>query len=168
MLTWLDVLALLTAAAATAVGARKGLAFLLVFPLALALYLAGLPWLPPLAWPLAALVAGFLAAQTVGRLYFYTSALWESLLGGLAGLAWGGLLAVSLWTGLPAEFSVATGAYRYPSPKLPLVVQEAVAKSPFALPLFDLIQREPVLKKLLINANQPPRPTAPKEASTSQ
>lgn len=155
VLTWLDVLALFTAAAATAVGARKGLAFLLVFPLALALYLAALGWLPPLAWPLAALIAGLLAAQTAGRIYFYVSNSWEAILGGLAGFFWGALLAVSLWTGLPAEFSVATGAYRYPSPKLPLVVQDAVAKSPFALPLFDLIQKEPILKRLLINANQP-------------
>ncbi len=168
MLTWLDVLALFTAAAATAVGARKGLAFLLVFPLALMLYIAALPLLPPLLWPVAALVAGLLAAQTAGRLYFYLGGFWENVLGGVAGLIWGVLLAVSLWTGLPAQYSVATGAYRYPSPKLPLVVQEAVAKSPFALPLFDLVQRQPLLRKLLIGANHPAEPAPRKEASTRQ
>jgi len=168
VLTWLDVLALFTAAAATAVGARKGLVFLLVFPVALLLYVAALPFLPPLAWPVAALIAGLLAAQTAGRLYFYLSGFWDSALGGLAGLAWGLLLAVSLWTGLPAQYSVATGAYRYPSPGLPLVVQDAVAKSPFALPLFDFIQQQPLLRKLLISANHPAVPGARKEASTRQ
>ncbi len=155
MLTWLDVLALFTAAAATAVGVKKGGAFLLVFPLALGLFWLATSPLPPLLWPAAALIAGILAAQIAGRIDFYLGEFWDALLGGFAGLVWGLLLALSLWTGLPAEYSVATGAYRYPSPRLPLVVQEAVAKSPFALPLFDLVQREPTLRWLLLEAPNP-------------
>ncbi len=160
MLTWLDVLALFTAAAATAVGVKKGGAFFLVFPLALGLFWLATSQLPPLFWPAAALIAGILAAQIAGRFDFYLGEFWDSLLGGLAGFLWGVLLATSLWTGLPSEYSVATGAYRYPSPRLPLVVQEAVAKSPFALPLFDLIQREPTLRRLLLEAPNP-KPKAP-------
>jgi len=153
------VLALFTAAAATAVGVKKGGAFFVVFPLALGLFWLALTQLPPLVWPAAALIAGVIVAQIAGRIDFYFGEFWDALLGGFAGLVWGLLLALSLWTGLPAEFSLATGAYRYPSPRLPLVVQEAVAKSPFALPLFDLIQREPTLRRLLLEAPNPkPKP----------
>ncbi len=166
MLTWLDVLALFTAAAATAVGVKKGSAFLLVFPLALGLFALALGQLPPVAWPAAALVAGLFVAQVAGQIDLYLGSSWEAFLGGVAGFLWGALLAVTLWTGLPAEYSLATGAYRYPSPRLPLVVQEAVAKSPFALPLFDLIQREPLLRRLILEAPPAERPTPAVEAET--
>jgi len=120
----------------------------------------------PVAWPAVALAAGLLVAQVAGRIDLYLGPSWEALLGGLAGFLWGALLAIALWTGLPAEYSLATGAYRYPSPKLPLVVQEAVAKSPFALPLFDLIQREPVLRRLILETPPAARPTPAVEADT--
>ncbi len=156
MLTWLDVLALFTAAAATAVGIKKGSAFLLVFPLALLLFGVLLPWIPPLAWPAAGLIAGLLAARLAGRIDLYYGQTWETLLGGLGGFLWGALLALALWTGLPAEYSLATGAYRYPSPRLPLAIQEAVTKSPFALPLFDLVQRIPWLRLWVLKGQGPP------------
>jgi len=159
VLTWLDVLALFTAAAATAVGVKKGGAFFVVFPLALGLFWLAISPLPPLFWPAAALIAGILTAQIAGRIDFYLGEFWDALLGGLGGFFWGVLLAIALWTGLPSEYSVATGAYRYPSPRLPLVVQEAVAKSPFALPLFDLVQREPLLRRLMLEGPHPKRPT---------
>ncbi len=150
MLTWLDVLALFTAAAATAVGVKKGSAFLLVFPPALGLAWLCAAYLPPIVWPGAALLAGLLSAQVAGRLNLYLGDPWEGVFGGIAGFVWVALLALALWTGLPAEYSLATGAYRYPSPRLPLVIQEAVAKSPFALPLFEWVQQEPVLRRLLL------------------
>jgi len=159
VLTWLDVLALFTAAAATAVGIKKGSAFLLVFPIALGVFWVSLDYLPPLAWPIVALASGVLVAQIAGQIDLYLGEFWDGLFGGFAGLVWGLLLAFTLWTGLPAEFSLATGAYRYPSPRLPLVVQEAVAKSPFALPIFDFIQREPTLRRILLEAPNPkPKP----------
>ena len=151
MLTWLDVLALFTAAVATVVGVRKGAVFLMVFPLAAALFFALADRVPPLWAPLLALIIGVVMAQLVGRVYIFTSNTWSALLGGIAGLVWGASLAVGLWTGLPAEYSVATGAYRYPSPHLPLSIQEAVVKSPFAQPLFDLVQREPHLRRIFVH-----------------
>ncbi len=163
MLTWLDVLALFSAAAATAVGVRKGVSFFLVFPLALLLFALAVLKLPlsPAFWPLVGLAAGLLAAQLAGRWYWYLGEFWDGLLGGIAGFAWGALLALSLWVGLPAEYSYATGAYRYPAGNLPLVVQDAVVKSPFALPLFERVQRVPLLREFLLQARrQTPRPQA--------
>ena len=152
MLTWLDVLAIFSAAAATAVGAKKGASFLLVFPLALATFALAAPFVPPWAWPLVAAGAGLVWAQLVGRFYFYLSEFWDTLLGGLGGLAWGALVAVALWTGLPATYSLATGAWRYPSPELPIAVQEAVINSPFARPLFERVRGIAFLEKLFLQA----------------
>jgi len=154
VLTWLDVLAIFSVAAATAVGIRKGVSFFLVFPLALGLFVLVVFkfQLAPVYWPLVGFLAGLLAAQLAGRWYIYLSGFWDGLLGGLAGLAWGLLIALSLWVGLPSEYSYATGAYRYPSPKLPLAIQEAVVKSPFALTLFDKVQAVPYLRSFLLEA----------------
>lgn len=154
MLTWLDVLAIFSVAAATAVGVRKGVSFFLVFPLALGLFVLSVfkLQLDPLYWPLAGFLSGLLAAQLAGRWYFYVSGFWDGLLGGIAGLAWGLLIALALWVGLPSEYSYATGAYRYPSPNLPLVIQDAVIKSPFALPLFEKVQTVPCMRSFLLEA----------------
>jgi len=150
MLTWLDVLALVAAASATAVGMRKGAVFLLVFPAALAIYYLAAPLVPPPVRPALALVGSLVAAQLLGRFYFLLSNFWDALLGGIGGLLWGALLAVGIWTSLPADYSVATGAWRYPAPHLPLAVQEAVTKSPFALPLFELTRNHPILRRLFL------------------
>ena len=152
VLTWLDVLALFSVAAATAVGVRKGVSFFLVFPLALGIFVLVLYQLkpPPYAWPFIGFLAGLFAAQLAGRWFIYLSPFWDGLLGGLAGFAWGLLIAFSLWMGLPMEYSNATGAYRYPSPNLPLVVQEAVVKSPFALPLFEKAQSVGCVRNFLL------------------
>ena len=158
VLTWLDVLALFSAAAATAVGVRKGVSFFFVFPLALGLFafaIFGLH-LAPMFWPVAGLLSGLIAAYLAGRWYVYLSEFWDGLLGGIAGFVWGMLLAISLWVGLPADYSLATGAYRYPSPDLPLVVQEAVVKSPFALPLFKRMQQLPLAREFFIEARVVP------------
>ena len=157
MLTWLDALAIVSIAAATAVGMRKGASFFVVFPLALAaFFLVVLKFnLAPIYWPLLGFFTGLVAAQLAGRWSFDLGAFWNSLLGGIAGLIWGLLIALALWVGLPSEYSYASGAYRYPSPNLPLVIQDAVIKSPFAIPLFEKVQQNPHLRRFLLET--PPR-----------
>ncbi len=166
VLTWLDVLAMLALSAATAVGVRKGSLFLIALLPALAL----LAWLPPLSTPilraLIALAAGLFFGRLATLIPRRFSSRTETILGASGGFVWGALLALSLWTGLPSEYSVSTGTIRYPAPGVPLVVQEAVAKSPFALRLYDAVQRAPLLKRLL-GTPEPPSPQPERTRASS-
>jgi len=155
VLTWLDVLALFSLAVTTAVGMRKGAVFLPAFLLGLVLYGLALDWAPPWSWPLLGLLAGLLAAQIAGRLgIFVPRHNLDMAIGGLGGFLWGALLAVGLWTGLPAQYSVASGGLRYPSPDLPVVVQDAVRESPFALRIFQYVQGQPFLKRFFLASTE--------------
>jgi len=151
VLTWLDVLAFFSLAVTTTVGMRKGAVFLPAFLLGLLFYGLAIQWAPPWSWPLLGLLAGLFAAQLAGRLgIFVPGHNLDMAIGGLGGFLWGALLAVGLWTGLPAQYSVATGGLRYPSPDLPVVVQDAVRESPFALPVFQFVQGQPLLQRFFL------------------
>ncbi|AEB12517.1 hypothetical protein [Marinithermus hydrothermalis] len=149
MLTWLDVLAISVAALATVVGARRGGAYLVAFVTAAAAYAAAAWTLPSVGWlPVAALAGGGLGVWIGGRWRFAPQL--DALLGGVGGFLWGAALAVSLWVAFPAEYSPASGAIRYPSARLPLTVQRAVAESPFAPRLFALVWNHPLARKLFL------------------
>jgi len=157
MLSWLDVLAITVAALATALGVRRGGGFLLALPLALALYWLGLDYLPSSAWlPLLGLGSGLVAALIAGLVPLNAPYRLDGVLGGIAGFVWGVLLAMTLWVGLPSEYSPATGAIRYPALSTPPIIQDAVATSPFAPKLFAFAWNHPVARKLFIGVSEPP------------
>ena len=157
MLSWLDVLAITTAALATAVGVRRGGGFLLALPLAAALYWLGLDFVPAPSWLLllgigSGLVAAFVSSLLPVNFPFKL----DPWLGGLAGLLWGALLALVLWVGLPSEYSPATGAIRYPALSAPPIVQDAVASSPFAPKLFAAVWQHPAARKVFFGPEPQP------------
>lgn len=158
MLSWLDVLAITVAALATALGVRRGGGFLLALPLALALYWLGLDYVPSSSWlPLLGFGSGLVAAVLSGMLPFTTPYKLDGVLGGIAGFVWGALLAMTLWVGLPSEYSPATGAIRYPALSTPPLIQDAVATSPFAPKLFAFTWSHPVARKLFLGSSAPVR-----------
>ncbi len=149
MLSWLDVLAITTAALATAIGVRRGGGFLLALPIAGAIYWLGLDYVPSPPWLLLlGLGSGLIAAFVSGWLPISFPFKLDPVLGGLAGFLWGVFLALVLWVGLPSEYSPATGAIRYPALSAPPIIQDAVASSPFAPKLFSAIWQHPLARKL--------------------
>ncbi len=157
MISWLDVLAITTAALATAVGVRRGGTFLLTLPIAAALYWLGLDYVSSPPWLLLlGLGSGLAAAFVSGLLPFALPYKLDPYLGGLAGFAWGSFLALALWVGLPSEYSPATGTIRYPSLSAPPIVQDAVAGSPFAPKLFAFVWQHPEARKIFFG----PAPTS--------
>ncbi|ADR37147.1 hypothetical protein [Oceanithermus profundus] len=149
MLSWLDVLAITTAALATAMGVRRGGGFLLALPIAAALYWLGLDYVPGPSWLLLlGLGSGLAAAFVSGLLPVSFPFKLDPILGGLAGFVWGAFLALVLWVGLPSEYSPATGAIRYPALSAPPIIQDAVASSPFAPKLFAVVWQHPVARKV--------------------
>ncbi|WP_456480884.1 hypothetical protein [Oceanithermus sp.] len=158
MLSWLDVLAITVAALATALGARRGGGFLLALPIALALYWLGLDYVPSPSWlPLLGFGSGLVAALLSGLLPFTMPYKLDGVLGGIAGFVWGALLAMTLWVGLPSEYSPATGAIRYPALSTPTLIQDAVATSPFAPKLFAFVWSHPAARKLFLGTPSPVR-----------
>ncbi|HHO57847.1 hypothetical protein [Oceanithermus sp.] len=156
MLSWLDVLAITTAALATAMGVRRGGGFLLALPIAAALYWLGLDYVPGPSWLLLlGLGSGLVAAFVSGLLPVSFPFKLDPVLGGLAGFVWGVFLALVLWVGLPSEYSPATGAIRYPALSAPPIIQDAVASSPFAPKLFALVWQHPAARKVFFG----PEPT---------
>ncbi|WP_038058696.1 hypothetical protein [Thermus amyloliquefaciens] len=146
MLTWVDLLALLSLAVGLAWGYRSGLQGAFA-GLGVALYLllaqAGLagPW-----WGLGlGLLLGVLAKSL--PLPPLSQGL-EALLGSLGGFFLGLFLALALWTGYPWERTPA-GTLRYPSLSLPTPVYEGVSQSPFAREAFRLAWTLPWLRRAL-------------------
>lgn len=157
MLSWLDVLAITTAALATAIGVRRGGGFLLALPLGGVLYWLGLGYVPSPVWLLPlGLGSGLAAAFVSGLLPVTFPYKLDPWLGGLAGLLWGSFLALALWVGLPSEYSPATGAIRYPALSAPAIIQDAVATSPFAPKLFAAVWQHPAARKVFFGPKPQP------------
>jgi len=158
MLSWLDVLAITVAAFATALGVRRGGGFLITLPLAAVIYWLGLDYVPSSAWLPVLGVASGLAATLVSSLipvsFPYKL---NGVLGGIAGFFWGAVLALTLWVGLPAEYSPATGAIRYPALSTPPLIQDAVASSSLAPRLFTLVWQNPLARKFFLGAEELPK-----------
>ncbi|GAB5602867.1 hypothetical protein FJNA_13920 [Thermus sp. FJN-A] len=155
MLTWVDLLALLSLALGLALGYRGGLPWAFAGGGVLAyVLLAQLGLVGPL-WALGlGLAAGVLAKSL--PLPHLSHAL-EALLGAFGGLLLGLLLALSLWAGYPFERVAATGGLRYPSVNLPTPVYQGVSQSPFAREVFRLAWQAPWLRKTLALEGQNPR-----------
>lgn len=156
MLTWLDLLSLLTLALAIAVGVRQGLPFMIGVLVATLGYAVVALILPSATVPVAvlvviALLAGFGGAYLAGSLSLpRLSPLLEGLAGSAGGLVWGILLALAIWVSFPAEFVASSGTLRYPSARLPLTIQRGVTESPFANNLFNWVSGQPVMRKILL------------------
>ncbi|HEU4740464.1 MAG TPA: hypothetical protein VFS50_02550 [Meiothermus sp.] len=156
MLTWLDLLSLLTLALAIAVGVRQGLPFMIGVLVATLGYAVVALILPSATVPVAvlvviALLAGFGGAYLAGSLSLpRLSPLLEGLAGSAGGLVWGILLALAIWVSFPAEFVASSGTLRYPSARLPLTIQRGVTESPFANNLFNWANGQPVMRKILL------------------
>jgi hypothetical protein len=145
MLTWVDLLALFAWAGAITLGIRQGLPFALTIVVSLLLYALLAPLLPLWALPIAALILTLGVGALIQRQELPPlNPLAEAALGGLAGALWGAALALEFWVGFPAQYVVSVGAISYPSAKLPLLIQQALAQSPFALPLFGWIYHAPL------------------------
>lgn len=146
MLTWVDLLALLSLALALAWGLRGGVlgAFAglgVVFYLLLSqLGLSGFWWALGLGI-LLGLLAKSLPLPPLSRGL-------KALLGSLGGLLLGFFLALAIWIGYPWEKTPA-GTLRYPSLSLPTPVYEGVSQSPFAREAFRLAWNFPWLRKAL-------------------
>jgi len=156
VLTWLDLLSLLTLALAIAVGARQGLPFLIGVLVAVLGYAVVALILPSGTLPVAVLVviavlAGFGGAYLASSLALpRLSPRLESLAGGAGGFLWGVLLALAIWVSFPAEFVASSGTLRYPSARLPLAIQRGVSESAFANNLFNWANAQPVMRKILL------------------
>lgn len=156
MLTWLDLLSLLTLALAIAVGVRQGLPFMIGVLVAVLGYAVIALILPAGIIPVAvlvviAVVAGFGGAYLASSLSLpRLSPLLEGLAGSAGGLVWGVLLALAIWVSFPAEFVASSGTLRYPSAQLPLTIQRGVTESPFANNLFNWANGQPLMRKILL------------------
>ncbi|WP_420594430.1 hypothetical protein [Deinococcus sp.] len=149
MITWFDALLVTLLAAATALGALRGLAGLVwgvggvaVCFLCNALF-AGWPALP------VALVLGLgvaWAARQVSVSMGGALEVWHVALGGLGGLLIGAVLIGSLALGLPID----PVSNQYPSSALPAAVQEAVSRSYIQMRLFPVFEGSSALQTLLI------------------
>ncbi|WP_457637168.1 hypothetical protein [Oceanithermus sp.] len=158
MLSWLDVLAITVAALATALGVRRGGSFLITLPLAAVLYWLGLDYVPSSSWlPLLGIASGLVATLLSGLIPVSIPYKLNGLLGGIAGFLWGAVLAVTLWVGLPSEYSPATGAIRYPALSTPPLIQDAVASSSLAPKLFTMVWRNPLARRFFLGAEEQPR-----------
>lgn len=150
-LTWLDLLALLALAAALALGIRRGLPFTLALIPAALLYMVAAQFLPSNLVFLVALVLGVACASLVQLLPIPRLSLQlEALLGGLGGLAWGLILALTIWVSLPNERVASTGRYRYPSARIELWKQRGVQQSMFARKAFTWTATQPILQKVFL------------------
>lgn len=150
-LTWLDLAALIALAAALALGIRRGLSFTLALIPAAALYMVGAQFLPSNLVFLAVLVVGVACASLVQllpipRLNFQL----EALLGGIGGLIWGLILALTIWVSLPSEYTASTGRVRYPSSKIETWKQRGVQQSMFASKAFVWVANQAVLRKVFL------------------
>ncbi|WP_457630111.1 hypothetical protein [Oceanithermus sp.] len=158
MLSWLDVLAITVAAFATALGVRRGGSFLITLPLAAAVYWFGLDYVPSPAWlPLLGVASGLLATLVSGLIPISMPYKLNGFLGGVAGFLWGAVLALTLWVGLPSEYSPATGAIRYPALSTPPLIQDAVASSALAPRLFTAVWQNPLARRFFLGAEELPR-----------
>lgn len=158
MLSWLDVLAITVAAFATALGVRRGGGFFLSLPLAVALYWLGLEYVPSSTWlPLLGIASGLVATLIGGFLPITLPYKLDGVLGGIAGFFWGAVLAVTLWVGLPSEYSPATGAIRYPSLSTPPLVQDAVASSSLAPKLFTTVWQNQLARRFFLGVKEAPK-----------
>ncbi|MGC8876794.1 hypothetical protein [Thermus sp.] len=153
MLTWVDLLALLSLALGMALGLRAALplafagAGLLLYLLLAQLGLSGAGWGLGLGL-LAGLLAKSLPLPPLPRGL-------EALLGLLGGTLLGLFLALALWTGFPWE--AVGGSLRYPSVNLPTPIYQGVSGSPFAREAFRLAWKTPWLKRALALEGQHPR-----------
>ena len=158
MLSWLDVLAITVAAFATALGVRRGGSLLITLPLAAAFYWLGLDYVPSPAWlPVLGIASGLLATFISGLIPIAMPYKLSGVLGGIAGFLWGAVLAMTLWVGLPSEYSPATGAIRYPALSTPPLIQDAVASSSLAPKLFTMVWQNPLARKFFLGIDETPR-----------
>jgi len=158
MLSWLDVLAITVAAFATALGVRRGGSLLITLPLAAAFYWLGLDYVPSPAWlPVLGIASGLLATLISGLIPIAMPYKLSGVLGGIAGFLWGAVLAMTLWVGLPSEYSPATGAIRYPALSTPPLIQDAVASSSLAPRLFTMVWQNPLARKFFLGIDETPR-----------
>jgi len=158
MLSWLDVLAITVAAFATALGVRRGSSFLITLPLAAVIYWLGLDYVPSPAWlPLLGIASGLLATYLGSLLPISMPYKLNGVLGGIAGFIWGVVLAMTLWVGLPSEYSPATGAIRYPALSTPPLIQDAIASSSLAPKLFTMVWQNPLARKFFLGVEESPR-----------
>jgi len=158
MLSWLDVLAITVAAFATALGVRRGGSLLITLPLAAAFYWLGLDYVPSSAWlPVLGIASGLLATFISGLIPIAMPYKLNGILGGIAGFLWGAVLAMTLWVGLPSEYSPATGAIRYPALSTPPLIQDAVASSSLAPRLFTMVWQNPLARKFFLGVDEMPR-----------
>jgi len=81
----------------------------------------------------------------------------NGVLGGIAGFIWGVVLAMTLWVGLPSEYSPATGAIRYPALSTPPLIQDAIASSSLAPKLFTMVWQNPLARKFFLGVEESPR-----------
>jgi hypothetical protein len=150
-LTWLDLAALITLAAALVLGIRRGLPFTLALIPTAALYLVAAQFLPHNLVFLAVLVIGLACASLVQLLPISRlSPQLEGLLGGVGGLVWGLILAVGIWVSLPSEYVASTGNFRYPSSRIEQWKQRGGYQSMFARPLFRWVANQMVLQKVFL------------------
>lgn len=146
MLTWVDLLALLSLSLGLALGVRAGLPFLgaglgvLLYLLLAAAGLGGWGW----ALGLGLLLGALFKSLPLPPL----SPLWERVLGGLGGGVLGLFLALVLWTAFPFEVLPGSGV-RYPSLRLPTPVYEGVGQSPFARAAFRWAWETPWARRAL-------------------
>ena len=63
---------------------------------------------------------------------------------------WGTLLALAIWVSFPAEFVASSGTLRYPSAQLPLTIQRGIIESPFANTLFNWVNNQPLMRRILL------------------
>ncbi len=146
MLTWLDLLALLTLALGLALGYQLGLGgALLGLGMLLYLSLAGLG-LGGAWW---ALLLGLLLGLFWKSVPLTLPWLWEKTLGVLGGGMMGLFLALAIWAGFPAERVPGTQTLRYPSLRLPPPLYQAITESPFAREAFAWAWRTPWARKAL-------------------
>jgi len=158
MLSWLDVLAITVAAFATALGVRRGGSFLITLPIAMGIYWFGLDYVPSSTWlPVLGLVSGLIATILSGLVPIDIPYKLNGVLGGIAGFLWGAVLAITLWVGLPSEYSPATGAIRYPALNTPPLIQDAVASSSLATKLFTAVWQNPLARKIFLGIENTPQ-----------
>jgi hypothetical protein len=152
--TLLDAIAVLALALALVVGIRLGTPFTLAVVPAILLYvmLVGvLPNVSGIILPFLAVIIGFSMAMATQYIPLPRLAdRVEAIVGGIGGLAWGLLLALTLWVSFPIDYKAASNAYIYPSKSVPAWIEPNISRSEFAQAGFRLALGNAILRSALL------------------
>ena len=151
--TLLDAIAVLTLALALVVGIRMGTPFTLAVVPAILLYvlLVGvLPNVSGIILPFLAVIIGFALAMATQYIPLPRLAdRLEAIVGGIGGLVWGLLLALTIWLSFPVNYKAASNAYTYPG-KVPAWIESNISRSEFAQASFRLALGNTILRSVLL------------------